>query len=72
MAITASALAGGDCIDGADAMRGDGAGRVLGLHCEGAVHPWDLPAQLMGAEPEDQSDLGGWFRTRQSESTARS
>ncbi len=28
--------------------------------------------QLMGAEPEDQSDLGGWFRTRQSESTARS
>ena len=25
----------------------------------------------MGAEPEDQSDLGGWFRTRQSESTSR-
>ena len=46
LTLVASALAGGDCIDDADALR---AGRDLlgaGVHGQGAVHAGDVPAQL--------------------------
>ena len=41
MTLVSSALAGGDCIDDADALRaGDGPPRCPGRHGQGAVHPW--------------------------------
>ena len=46
LTLVASALAGGDCIDDADALRAGGVGRVIGMRGQGAVHPGDLPAQL--------------------------
>ena len=46
LTLVASALARGDCIDDADALRCGGTGRVLGLHGQGAVHAGDIPAQL--------------------------
>ena len=57
MTLVASALAGGDCIDDADALRAGGVGRVLGCVVKapstlGTFLPWgpsgpgDLPAQL--------------------------
>ena len=50
LTLVASALAGGDCIDDADALR---AGRQCSrLHGQGAIHPGHLPAQLsLGACP---------------------
>ena len=39
LTLVASALAGGDCIDDADALRAGGTASVLGLHGQGAVHP---------------------------------
>ena len=40
LTLVASALAGGDCIDDADALR-----------AQGAIHPRDLPAQLPTDRP---------------------
>ena len=53
LTLVASALAGGDCIDDADAMRcGRWDGRCSRLRSQGSVHPRDLPAQLsLGARP---------------------
>ena len=45
LTLVASALAGGDCIDDADALRAGGTARVLG--CVVKAHPpWDLPAEF--------------------------
>ena len=51
LTLVASALAGGDCIDDADALRAGGVGRVLGCVVKapstlGTVLPGNLPAQL--------------------------
>ena len=46
LTLVASALAGGDCIDDADALRTGGTAWHPGLHGQGAVHPGHLPAQL--------------------------
>ena len=52
LTLVASALAGGDCIDDADALRAGGTVGVLGCRGQGAIHPGDLPAQLpVGACP---------------------
>ena len=52
LTLVASALAGGDCIDDADALRAGGTAGVLGLRSQGAIHPGDLPAQLsLGPRP---------------------
>ena len=48
LTLVASALAGGDCIDDADALRAGGTGRCSRLRGQGAIHPGDLPAQLPG------------------------
>ena len=45
LALVASALAGGDCIDDADALRADGTEQV-GLRGQGAIHAGDLPAEF--------------------------
>ena len=48
MTLVASALAGGDCIDDADALRAGGTACTLGS----ALHPGRLPAQLsLGPRP---------------------
>ena len=44
LTLVASALAGGDCIDDADALRAGGTVSVLAM--VGAIHPGHLPAQL--------------------------
>ena len=46
MTLVASALAGGDCIVDADALRAGGTGRVLGCTVKAPVHPGHVPAQL--------------------------
>ena len=52
MTLVASALAGGDCIDDADALRAGTDGLGAGLRGQGAVHPGHLPAQLpVGPRP---------------------
>ena len=52
LTLVASALAGGDCIDDADALRAGGTVGALGLRGQGAIHSGDLPAQLpVGACP---------------------
>ena len=52
LTLVASALAGGDCIDDADALRAGGTAGVLGCAGQGAIHPGDLPAQLsLGPRP---------------------
>ena len=52
MTLVASALAGGDCIDDADALRAGGAACALGSVVKGAIHPGHLPAQLsLGPRP---------------------
>ena len=49
MTLVASALAGGDCIDDADALRAGGTAGVIGCVVkEGAIDPGDVPAQLPG------------------------
>ena len=58
-----SALAGGDCIDDADALRAGGTARVLGLHGQGGVDPGDLPAQLpLGPRPPARPGQPGTAR----------
>ena len=52
MTLVASALAGGDCIDDADALRTGGTACTLRRHGKSAIHPGDLPAQLpVGPRP---------------------
>ena len=72
MTLVASALAGGDCIDDADALRAGGTARVLGFHGQGALHLGRLPAQLpVGPRPPTGPGeprvagpgLAGWRRT---------
>ena len=46
LTLVASALAGGDCIDDADALCAGGDRAGVGLYCEGAIYPGDLPAQF--------------------------
>ena len=43
LTLVASALAGGECIDDAAALRAGGTASVLGLHRQGAVHPQGAP-----------------------------
>ena len=72
MTLVASAMAGGDCIDGrCVAHRGDGL--HPGRHGQGAIHPGHLPAQLpVGPRPPAGPGepgaagpgLGRWGRTR--------
>ena len=45
LTLVASALAGGDCIDDADALRAGETVGVLGCVVKEAIHPGDLPAQ---------------------------
>ena len=45
LTLVASALAGGDCIDDADALRAGGTDRVR-VYREGAIHAGNLPAEL--------------------------
>ena len=47
LTLVASALAGGDCIDDADALRAGGTDRVAGLCNQGTVHAGNLPARLL-------------------------
>ena len=52
LTLVASALAGGDCIDDADALRAGGTAGVLGCAVKAPSHPGDLPAQLsLGPRP---------------------
>ena len=47
MTLVASALAGGDCIDDADALRAGGTDLLVSAaHGQGAIHPGHFPAQL--------------------------
>ena len=72
LTLVASALAGGDCIDDADACAPVGRS-VFSLHGQGAIHPGHLPAQLsLGACPSTRPreppvagpGMGRWGRTR--------
>ena len=52
MTLVASALAGGDCIDDADALRTGGTACTLGGVVKAPIHPGHLPAQLpVGPRP---------------------
>ena len=52
LTLAASALAGGDCIDDADALRAGWDGCHHRLCSQGAVHPGDLPAEFpLGPRP---------------------
>ena len=52
MTLVASALAGGDCIDDADAFAHRRDGLHPGRHGQGTLHPGHLPAQLpLGPRP---------------------
>ena len=73
LTLVASALAGGDCIDDADALRAGRTSSVLGVHGQSALHLGDVPAQLpVGpcppAGPGEPGvagpGLAGWRRTR--------
>ena len=73
LTLVASALAGGDCIDDADALRAGGTVGVLGCVVKAPSTPGDLPAQLpVGACPSTRPreppvvgpGLGRWGRTR--------
>ena len=46
LTLVASALAGGDCINDADALRAGGTRASAGVCGQGAIHPGDIPAQL--------------------------
>ena len=46
LTLVASALAGGDCIDDADALRAGGTGASAGMRDQGAVYAGNLPAEL--------------------------
>ncbi len=60
MTLVASALAGGDCIDDADALGDGGTARGSGLCGQGSIHPERLPAQLpLGPRPSTGPDQPG-------------
>ena len=72
LTLVASALAGGDCIDDADALRAGGTEQVLGCVVKAPFHVGDLSAQLpLGpCEPDGSGEpgsadwgLGGWCGT---------
>ena len=68
LTLVASALAGGDCIADADALRAGGTDRVLGWYREGAIHAGNLPAELpvgpcAPAGPGDPA-VAGWGLVR--------
>ena len=46
LSLVLSALAGGDCIDDADALRAGATGRVLGFRIKAPSNAGDVPAQL--------------------------
>ena len=46
LTLVASALAGGDCIDEADALRAGGTEPVLGLYRQGVIHAGHVSAQF--------------------------
>ena len=46
LTLVASALAGGDCIDAADALRAGRTAQGTGLYGEGAVHAGYVPAEF--------------------------
>ena len=48
LTLVASALAGGDCIDDADALRAGRTSSVLGLHGQGALPRWALSCAASG------------------------
>ena len=64
LTLMASALAGGDCIDYADALRAGGNRSGAGARGQGGVHAGNLPAQLpVGPWPQlDQvnRELSPW------------
>ena len=62
LTLVASALAGGDCIDDADALRCGGTGRVLGCTVK-APHSGDIPATPRSARLTD------WTRRERSATT---
>ena len=74
MTLVASALAGGDCIDDADALRAGRTSSVLGGTVKApSIHPGHLPAQLSlgprapvgpGKPRVAGTGLAGWHRTR--------
>ena len=72
LTLVASALAGGDCIDDADALRAGGTEQVLGCAIKAPVHAGDLPeefplgprASVGSSEPGAAGpSLGGWGGT---------
>ena len=56
LTLVASALAGGDCIDDADALRAWWDGRCSRLRGQGAIHPGDLPCAASGGGMSVQLD----------------
>ena len=73
LTLVASALAGGDCIDDADALRAGGTAGVLGCVVKAPSTLGYLPAQLsLGARPSTRpgeppvagTRMGRWGRTR--------
>ena len=56
LTLVASALAGGDCIDDADALRAGGTEQVLGCTGQGAVHLGDLSCGV-----SDGATRGSWI-----------
>ena len=64
LTLVASALAGGDCIDDADALRAWD-GPHPGRHDQGAIHPGHLPAQFsLGPRPSTGPGEPGVAGTR--------
>ena len=60
LTLVASALAGGDCIDDADALRGGADLLGAGVHGQSALHPGDVPAQFpVGPRPPTGSGQPG-------------
>ena len=71
LTLVASALAGGECIDDADALRAGGTVGCSRLRGQGAIHPGDLRAASGGGmsvnsprEPPVAARAWAWGRTR--------
>ena len=80
MTLVASALAGGDCIDDADALRAGGVGRVLGCVVKAPStlgtflrsFRWGHPIQLAHVTPPSARPLGCARRVRNATTTPAS